>query len=74
MDELAQLVASKTGISTEQARTAVSTVLGFLKERLPAPIAGQIDGLLGGSGPSGQGGDVLGGLGGALKSNPLDQG
>ncbi len=49
MDELIALVAGKVGISNEQAEQAVHTVLGFLKDRLPAPIAGQLDGLLSGS-------------------------
>ena len=43
MEELIKLVAQKTGMPAAQAKTAVETVLGFLKERLPAPIAGQID-------------------------------
>ena len=51
MDELIQLVCQKTGISADQARVAVETVLGFLKQRLPAPVAAQIDGLLSGSTP-----------------------
>lgn len=63
MDELIKLVAKKTGISEQQARTAVETVLNFLKQKLPAPIAGQIDGLLKGGA---QGDDVLKGLGGLL--------
>ena len=71
MDELVRQVAQKTGIAEEQARTAVTTVLGFLKERLPAPIAGQLDGVLGGAGGAigsvaDKAGDVLGGLGGML--------
>ncbi|MDQ5845369.1 MAG: DUF2267 domain-containing protein [Acidobacteriota bacterium] len=57
MDELVKQVATKTGISEEQARSAVTTVIGFLKDRLPAPIAGQLDNLVEG------GGDAAGGLG-----------
>lgn len=57
MDELVKQVATKTGISEEQARSAVTTVIGFLKERLPAPIAGQLDNVVGGSA------DAAGGLG-----------
>ena len=64
MDQLVQLVSQKTGLSEEMARTAVDTVIGFLKERLPAPIAAQIDTILGGSGPSL--GGLAGGLGGIL--------
>lgn len=63
MDELVKLVAEKTGISTEQARTAVTTVVGFLKGKLPAPLAGQIDGLLAGGGAPQ---DLAKGLGGLL--------
>ena len=62
MDEIVKLVVQKTGISEEQARTAVTTVVNFLKQKLPAPIAGQIDGVLSGSGV----GDALKGLGGLL--------
>ena len=54
MDELIKLVSQKTGISQDQAKTAVETVVKFLKEKLPAPIAGQIDGILSGN--------MLGGL------------
>ncbi len=63
MDELVKMVASKTGISEDQARTAVQTVVGYLKQKLPAPIAGQVDAALAGS--SGFG-DVAKGLGGML--------
>ena len=78
MDELIKQVVERTGISESQAQTAVTTVLGFLKNRLPEPIAGQLDGFLGGAagaaggvagaagGLAGSAGDVLGGLGGML--------
>ncbi len=60
MDELIKLVTQKTGISEEQARGAVDTVVNFLNQKLPAPIAGQIDAILAGSAAS----DALKGLGG----------
>lgn len=68
MDEIIKQVAERAGIGEEQARTAVTTVVGFLKDRLPAPIAGQLDGVLGGASDAAGGladtaGDVLGGLG-----------
>ena len=75
MDELVKQVAERTGISESQAQTAVTTVLGFLKARLPESLAGQLDGFLGGAagaagglagGLSGSAGDVLGGLGDML--------
>jgi uncharacterized protein (DUF2267 family) len=61
VDEIVNQVAQRTGLSQEQAKQAVETVLNLLKERLPAPIAGQIDSLLGGGGQN-----PLGGLGGML--------
>lgn len=61
MDELVKLVANKVGISEAQAKQAVETVLGFLKDKLPEPIAGQLDAVLDGD-VSGLG-DLAGGLG-----------
>jgi hypothetical protein len=46
MDELIKLVSERAGIPEAQAKTAADTVIKFLKEKLPAPLAGQIDGLL----------------------------
>lgn len=66
MDELVKLVVQKTGLPEEQARMAVETVLGFLKQKLPAPIAGQIDGVLGSAGGIPNLGDLTKGLGGLL--------
>ena len=67
MDQIVKLVQEKAGISEDQARTAVSTVVGFLKDKLPAPIAGQIDGVLGGD-LMGQAGSMLGGMFGGDKT------
>ena len=58
MEELIKQVTAKAGISEDQARTAVSTVLDFVKQRLPAPIAGQIENAM-----SGEGGGIGGTLG-----------
>ncbi|MHB0858732.1 MAG: hypothetical protein ACYC5M_14340 [Anaerolineae bacterium] len=62
MDELVKLVAEKTGLSQAQAKTAVTTVISFLKQRLPAPIAAQIDGILAGGGGASSLAGSLGGL------------
>jgi hypothetical protein len=62
MDELVKLVSDKAGITTDQAKLAVKTVLDFLKEKQPAPVASQIDGLMSGSTM----GDVTKGLGGLV--------
>jgi hypothetical protein len=64
MDELVKQVASKAGISQEQAQKAVAVVLDFLKNKLPAPIAGQIDSVI--QGGTGGLGDLAGGLGSML--------
>ena len=63
MDELYDLVAQKAGISKEQSKIAVDYVVDYLKEKLPDPIAGQVDSIL-----SGEGGadDLMKGLGGIL--------
>ena len=61
MDELISQVVQRTGIPEDKARMAVETVLGFLKSKLPAPIAGQIDNAVGGGG--GGIGDMAGTLG-----------
>jgi hypothetical protein len=67
MEELIRQVAERTGISEAQAQTAVTTVLGFLKGRLPEPLAGHLDSFVGGGAGAGGGAD-LGGLGGAAGS------
>jgi hypothetical protein len=58
MEELIKQVSAKAGISEDQARSAVSTVLDFVKGRLPAPIASQLDNAM-----SGEGGGIGGTLG-----------
>ncbi len=66
MDELVKLVAAKTGLSEEIARLAVDTVLDFVKDKLPAPIASQLDNLLDGDTDLG---DIAGTLGGLFGNN-----
>jgi hypothetical protein len=46
MEELVTLVSEKTGVPEGTARQAVEIVVDYLKEKLPAPIAGQIDQVL----------------------------
>jgi hypothetical protein len=65
MDELVKLVSDKTGLPAAQARMAVETVIGFLKQKLPAPLASQVDAVIGGADLS-QADDMLKGLGGLL--------
>ncbi len=65
MDELVELVSKKTGLPKEQAKMAVNVVVDFLKKKLPAPIAGQIDSVLSGKG-------VAGAVANALDDGKLD--
>ncbi len=60
MDELVKLVSQKTGISQDQVKQAIEVVLNLLKQKLTAPITGQLDGVLN----SGAAGDLLKGVGG----------
>jgi hypothetical protein len=63
MNEIIQRLIERTGLPEDKAAMAVDTVIGFLKEKLPGPIASQIDGIMGGqSGVM----DKLGGLGSNL--------
>jgi uncharacterized protein (DUF2267 family) len=46
MDELTALVQEKTGLPEDKAKQAVAVVIDFLKDRLPGPIAAQVDAAL----------------------------
>jgi hypothetical protein len=46
MKELTNIIVQKTGISQENAEKAVQVTLGFLKTKLPTPLAGQLDSFL----------------------------
>jgi len=43
MKELINTIVQKTGISQENAQKSVQVTLGFLKTKLPAPVAAQLD-------------------------------
>lgn len=60
MDELIKQVAKKAGINEAQAKQAVTVVLNFLKERLPAPIAAQVDAIIANPGLAAGLGSILG--------------
>ncbi|TCS36345.1 hypothetical protein EDC30_107162 [Paucimonas lemoignei] len=68
MNEIIQRLVAKTGLPEDKAAMAVDTVVGFLKEKLPGPVASQIDSLVGGqsggSGGMGGLGDMASNLGG----------
>ena len=77
MEELIRQVTERAGISEEQARSAVNTVIGYLKTNLPAGLAGPLDSVLGGAGGASgaggsladQAGNLVGGLGGMRGGN-----
>jgi hypothetical protein len=65
MNEIIQRLIDKTGLPEDKAAAAVDTVTGFLKEKLPSPVASQIDNLMGqGGGAADQSGGIGARLGG----------
>jgi hypothetical protein len=48
MEELIKKIVDKTGIPADKAKTAAETVLGYIKDKLPAPLSGQIDNVISG--------------------------
>jgi hypothetical protein len=46
MEELAKAIAEQVGIPEAQAQQAAQVAVKFLKEKLPAPLAGQLDAAL----------------------------
>ena len=70
MDELIKLLTEKTGLSDDKARLAIETVVGFLKQRLPAPVAEQLNASLTGAATEGiaeKVKEMAAGLGGIFK-------
>lgn len=50
MDELISTVSERTGLPEDKARQAAEAVIGFLKEKLPDPIADKLDDFIEGKG------------------------
>ena len=48
MNELIDILVSKTGMSQDQAQKAVEVIIDVLKSRLPAPIASHLDAFVAG--------------------------
>ena len=63
MDEIVKMAADKTGISHSQATTAVNLVLGFVKDKLPEGVSGQLDSFLDGK----AGSSDVGGIADSIK-------
>ena len=62
MEELIQTVADKTGISTDQARSAIVTVMDHLKDKLPFGLGDKIESFVQGGSSESIGDDILGSL------------
>lgn len=43
MNEIIQRLMERIGLPEDKVQTAVNTVIGFLKERLPEPLASLVD-------------------------------
>lgn len=65
MDILVKMVADKTGISESQARTAVDTVMSFMKDKLPEGMASQVISMLQDDSTGGKD-DMMSGLAGKI--------
>jgi hypothetical protein len=70
METLITMVAQRAGLSEDKARAAVETVIGFLKQRAPAGLSGQIDSLVSGGEGASAGGvaSAIGGMFGEKKA------
>ena len=71
MDQLIDVVVQRTGLPRNQAQQAVQVVVGYLKDRLPGPIASQVDtALSGGSAGGGMTNQAQQGIGGVFGQQP----
>jgi uncharacterized protein (DUF2267 family) len=53
MNELIEQLKSRVGLDDDKAHSAAQTVLEFLKQRLPEPMASQLESALSGGGLEG---------------------
>jgi uncharacterized protein (DUF2267 family) len=53
MNELIEQLKSRVGLNDDQAQSSIQTVLEFLKQRLPAPVASQLDSAVSGGAAEG---------------------
>jgi hypothetical protein len=70
MEQLIKTVTEKAGISEAQAKTAVESVLTFLKDKMPAGIGSQVESFVKGGGTNesnGSPGSAFGSITGKLK-------
>ncbi len=50
MNEIIQQLKSRVGLNDNQAQSAAQTVIDYLKQRLPGPVAGELDKVVSGGG------------------------
>lgn len=50
MDEIIQQLKSRVGLDETQAQSAAQTVIDYLKQRLPGPLASELDKVISGAG------------------------
>lgn len=67
MEDLINQLTSKLGLSPEQAQGALQTVVGFIKDKVPAPLQGMLENFLpkaegeAAAAEGGEGGEAQGG-------------
>jgi len=52
MEELIKMVSQKVGISESQAKSAVDTIVSFLKDKMPGGIGSQVESFISGNSSS----------------------
>jgi hypothetical protein len=52
MEELIKMVSQKVGISESQAKSAVDTIVSFLKDKMPGGLGSQVESFINGNSSS----------------------
>lgn len=68
MNEIAQVLQQKLGLSDQQAQEAETAVIDLIKSKLPPEFQGAVGSLLGGGSADAAGQSQSGGLGGLLSA------
>jgi hypothetical protein len=70
MEDLIRLIVQQVNITEEQARQTVNTILGYVRDRLPEPMAEQVQSFLASGGASSIPGvaDLMKGFGDIMQS------
>lgn len=62
MDEMTKMVADKTGMSMEQSKMAVQTMMDFMMSKMPEGMGKQVHDMMMGEGMMGDMGKMMGGM------------